>query len=87
MREIYEYIRKDSPEGALRVVRGIYQKARLLVDFPQIGHLHEPRKYPNVRVLLYGHYRIVYSIAVTGEVYILGVFHGSLDLRRHLQLK
>jgi plasmid stabilization system protein ParE len=39
-----------------------------------------------VRVLLYGRYRIVYKVE-GANVYILGVFHGALDLKRHLQLK
>jgi len=44
------------------------------------------RVHPAVRVLLYGRYRIVYKVE-GANVYILGVFHGALDLKRHLQLK
>lgn len=38
LREIYEYIAKDNPSAAGKVVSGIYDKAQLLSDFPQLGH-------------------------------------------------
>jgi plasmid stabilization system protein ParE len=87
LREIYEYIKKDKPATAVKVVRRIYEKAHVLLDFPELGHVYEPARVENVRILVYGHYRIVYKLADSGEVFILGVFHGALDLRRHLTLK
>jgi toxin ParE1/3/4 len=35
-------------------------------------------------VLLYGHYRIAYLISAKGDVEVLGVFHGALDMARYL---
>lgn len=35
-----------------------------------------------MRILLYGHYRIVYLVKDGGNIDILGVFHGSLDITR-----
>ena len=52
LHQIYEHIRPDSPTAAHKVVRGIFDKAHLLLDFPEMGHLYQPRKYPEVRVLL-----------------------------------
>jgi plasmid stabilization system protein ParE len=37
----------------------------------------------NVRILLYGHYRIAYLVRPNGAVDILGVFHGALDIGRY----
>jgi len=37
----------------------------------------------NVRILLYGHYRIAYLLKNDGNVDILGVFHGALDITRY----
>ena len=37
----------------------------------------------HVRMLLYGHYRIAYLVKDDGNVDILGVFHGSLDITRY----
>lgn len=54
----------------------------MLVNFPEIGHRYwaSPR---HVRILLYGHYRIAYLIKEDGNIDILGVFHGSLDITRY----
>lgn len=87
LREIYDYIRQDSRERAFKVVRRIYEKAHILLDFPDLGHIYEPACEHNVRILIYGHYRIVYQPSDDGKVYILGVFHGALDLKRHLKLR
>jgi plasmid stabilization system protein ParE len=35
-----------------------------------------------VRILHYGHYRIAYLIQADGNIDILGVFHGALDIER-----
>ena len=85
LREIYQYISRDSPRAAHKVVRGIWDKAHLPLRFPDVGQLHQPEKYPNVRILLYGRYRIVYQARTDDDVYVLGVFHGALDLKRHLK--
>lgn len=37
----------------------------------------------DIRVLLYGHYRIAYIIT-SDYIDILGVFHGALDIDRYL---
>lgn len=37
----------------------------------------------HVRILLYGHYRIAYLIKNDGEIDVLGVFHGSLDISKY----
>lgn len=38
----------------------------------------------DIRILLYGHYRIAYLIKGSDRVDILGVFHGALDIDRYL---
>ncbi len=87
LREIYGFIARDSQEAAGRVVRGIYDKAHLLVEFPEMGYSYRRRADRRVRVLLYGRYRIVYEHSQDGDIYVLGVFHGALDLKRHLRLR
>jgi len=83
LRDIYDYIAQDNPEAAGKIVSGIYGKAQMLRDFPQIGHKYRSEPEGDVRILLYGHYRIAYLIK--GEqVDILGVFHGALDMDRYL---
>lgn len=37
----------------------------------------------HVRTILYGHYRIAYLVKDDGNIDILGVFHGALDITRY----
>ena len=84
MRDIFEYIAHDNPEAAARVVEGVYDRAQVLTVFPRIGHRYEPVPDREVRILLYGHYRIAYWVKSDDEIDILGVFHGALDIQRYL---
>ena len=84
LKEIYDFISQDNPVAALNVVRSIYAKAQILKDFPEIGYKLRIEKEGDIRVLLYGHYRIAYLIKKSDCIDILGVFHGSLDIERYL---
>jgi plasmid stabilization system protein ParE len=84
LRDIFEYIAQDNPVAATRVAEGIYERAQVLSEFPQIGHRYEGIADREVRILLYGHYRIAYLIKSEEDIDILGVFHGALDIRRYL---
>lgn len=82
LRDIFEFIESDNPAAARQVVDGIYDRAQVLLEHPEIGYRYEnsPR---NVRILLYGHYRIAYLIKPDGDIDILGVFHGALEIGRY----
>lgn len=82
LEDIFEYIAAHNPAAAARTVQGIYERAQVLKTFPEIGHRYLPSS-RNVRILLYGHYRIAYLMKDDGNVDILGVFHGSLDITRY----
>jgi len=82
LRVIREYIERDSPEAAVRVVDGIWQKTQMLADYPEAGFRYPLAGRNDIRVLLYGHYRIAYVVRAQ-EVIVLGVFHGALDINRY----
>lgn len=84
LRDIFDYIARDNPGAAARVIDGIYERAQTLVDFPRIGHRYEGIRDREVRILLYGHYRIAYLLKSDEEIVILGVFHGALDIQQYL---
>ncbi|HSQ05281.1 MAG TPA: type II toxin-antitoxin system RelE/ParE family toxin [Burkholderiales bacterium] len=65
-----------------RTVEGIYARAQDIATFPEIGHRYAASS-RHVRILLYGHYRIAYLIKDDGDVDILGVFNGALDIARY----
>jgi len=84
LKDIYDYIAADNPEAAARTVDGIYERAQLLRDYPEVGYRYESESSRLIRILLYGHYRITYLIKPDGNIDILGVFHGALDIDRYL---
>ncbi len=84
LHDIFDYIAQDNPDAAARVVNGIYQKAQLLSEFPEIGYRYRTEAKGEIRVLLYGHYRIAYWFRQDSEwIDVLGVFHGALDIDRY----
>lgn len=83
LEDIFEYIAADNPEAAARTVEGIYERAQTLSRFPEMGQRYQASQ-RHVRILLYGHYRIAYLVKPDGNINILGVFHGSLDISQYL---
>ena len=82
LEDIFEYIAADNPQAAARTVLEIHERAQILERFPEIGHRYLASS-RNVRILLYGHFRIAYLVKVDGNIDILGVFHGSLDITKY----
>ena len=82
LEDIFEYIATDNPDAASGTVQASYERAQVLAQYPEMGHryLHSTR---NVRIILYGHFRIAYLVKDDGNVDILGVFHGSLDITKY----
>jgi toxin ParE1/3/4 len=84
LRDIYSYIASDNRNAAQRTVVGILQKVQPLKTHPRLGHRYEAETSREVRILLYGHYRIAYLIRPDANIDILGVFHGALNIERYL---
>jgi plasmid stabilization system protein ParE len=83
LRDIHRHIAQDNLSAAERVVTGIYRKAQILADFPEIGYKYRTEPDGDIRILLYGHYRIAYLIKESDQIDILGVFHGALDIDKY----
>lgn len=83
LRDIYDYIAIDNPTAAQKVVSGIFKKAQALRRFPEIGARYRKEADGEIRILLYGHYRIAYLLKSSSRIDILGVFHGALDIERY----
>ena len=84
LRDIFNYIALDDADAAARTITGIFEKAQLLTNHPRLGHRYEPEQSREVRILLHEHYRITYLVKADGDIDILGVFHGALDIDRYL---
>lgn len=84
LRDIYYYIAEDNTAAASKVIDGIFERTQVLRDFPEIGHKYRDEPEGEVRILLYGHYRIAYLLHPTRMIHVLGVFHGALDIEKYL---
>lgn len=79
----YDYIAKEDEPQAAEVAAGIYEKVQVLKQHPQIGYKYRAEPEGQIRILLYGHYRIAYLLLESHDVKVLGIFHGALDLNRY----
>ena len=78
-------IAQDNPQAAAKVIDGILQKADMLTTYPDNGTRLRIVPEGEVRMILYGHYRIAYLCRNDADVIeILGVFHGALDIDRYI---
>jgi toxin ParE1/3/4 len=84
LKEIFDYLAEDNRIVAYRVITGIIQKIDLIKQFPLMGQPMLEYSEHNIRFLLYGHYRIVYLVISDLRIDILGIYHGSLDIKKHL---
>ncbi|RXJ90689.1 plasmid stabilization protein [Arcobacter sp. CECT 8983] len=84
LKDIHDYIALDKKSIAKKVVNEIFNKVQILQSFPKIGYEYLNDENKEIRILLYGHYRIAYLIKNENTIDILGVFHGALDIERYL---
>lgn len=85
LKDIHDYIAEDNKRIAKKIVKEIYNKVQILTTFPQIGYVYPNDKNLEIRILLYGHYRIAYLIKDANHIAVLGVFHGAMDIQRYLK--
>jgi toxin ParE1/3/4 len=78
LKQIHDYIAKDSGYYAKRVVQSIVEKTEELIDFPKIGRIVPEIDDPNIRELFVYSYRLLYEITPDG-IEILAVIHGRRD--------
>lgn len=84
LREIHDHIASESPRAADRVIDGITSRVHQLEAFPEsVAPLNFPNAH-DLRMVLYGHYRIVYRYSAGERVEIIGFYHGALDIVRRL---
>ena len=84
LKEIYAYIAQDNPAAAVNVMEAIYDKVDVLRTFPSLGFRYDPESEDDIRILLYGHYRIAYLVKSDQQIDILGIFHTALKIERYL---
>ena len=78
LKQIHDYIAKDSKYYARNVIQEIVAKAETLTEFPEIGRMVPEISYQNIRELIVYSYRLIYEISAAG-IEILAIIHGRRD--------
>ncbi|MDH4161505.1 MAG: type II toxin-antitoxin system RelE/ParE family toxin [Nitrospirota bacterium] len=79
LRQIFDYIARDSRLYAQRVTQDIVEKTEKLDRFPEIGRIVPELGEPNVHELIIAPYRIIYEIHPE-MIVVLAVIHGRRNL-------
>ena len=85
LRYIYEYIAQYDINAAQKVIDGICQKVELLAIFPDIGYKYENPSITDIRIIVYGHYRIAYLAVSKTRIDILAIIHGRMDINKYFE--
>jgi addiction module RelE/StbE family toxin len=84
LKDIFDYIARDSKKYAHRQVDRIFQKTDILSSQIRAGRVVEELNNPEIRELIEGNYRILYRIVNEQMVHILMIHHGARDLTRKI---
>jgi plasmid stabilization system protein ParE len=76
LKEIHDYIARDSKYYAQKVSQDIVDKSEKLKYFPQIGRIVPEINDPNIRELIIYSYRLIYEVILDG-VQILALIHSK----------
>jgi toxin ParE1/3/4 len=81
LREVYEFIARDSPRYAQLTTERITDVAARLARFPQLGQVLPEFPHLAYRQMVVGAYRLIYrEDPARDRVLVMGVIHSSRDL-------
>lgn len=78
LKQIYDYIAKDSKYYAKNVAQNLAEKTELLAEFPEMGRIVPEIGEDSVRELFVYSYRLIYEVSPDG-IEILAIVHGKKD--------
>ena len=80
LKQIHDYIAKDSRYYARNVIQEIVAKTETLTELPETGRTVPEIRDQNIRELIVYSYRLIYEISEFG-VEILAIIHGRRDFK------
>jgi len=83
LRNIHDYIAKDSKYYAQKVSEDIVAKSEYLKHFPKIGRVVPEIDDPNIRELFVYSYRLIYEVLPNG-VQVLALIHSKRNFTSNL---
>lgn len=80
LKEIADYISKDSARYAVLLVKRIHFKTKILKSQSGCGRVVPEFERADIKELFEGNYRIIYQIISSGQVVILTIHHSAKRL-------
>lgn len=80
LRNIQDYIARDSEFYAVEFVEGVFEVIENLSEFPNIGRMVLEFQDQKIREIIYYNYRIIYRLD-NKKVEVLTIVHGSRELK------
>ena len=85
LREIYDYISKDSERYANRQVERIFDRLQGIKGQIRSGKIVDEISDKTIREIIEGRYRIIYRIINENLIHILMIHHSSRDLQKRIK--
>jgi addiction module RelE/StbE family toxin len=76
LKAIYDYIKRDSPLNASKVVHTIKDECKKLLKYPEIGREIIKTPSHSIRQILIYRYRIFYRLR-ENDIEVLSIYHSS----------
>jgi toxin ParE1/3/4 len=86
LRDIHDYIARDSKYYAQKVSQDIVDKSEKVKLFPEIGRIVPEIDDPNIREIFIYSYRLIYEV-LPGYVQVLALIHGKREFTGNLKTK
>ena len=83
MERVHQSIAADSVRNADRVVESLMERVEWLGQSPLLGYRIEHDSDHHIRVLVHGHYRVVYLVE-DDAVVVVGVYHTPMNFVAYL---
>lgn len=80
LKEIADYISKDSKRYARITVERIKGSVEVLLKLPNVGTIVPEFTRPDIRQLIEGNYRIIYKVVSNQRIDVLAIHHSARDL-------
>jgi toxin ParE1/3/4 len=87
IKNIFDYIKKDSVKNSEAVVDAILRKIQILHKQPNFGKIVKEYNKPNLRELKLFKYRIIYRLETSTEITVITIHHSSRLLNNNPHLK
>jgi toxin ParE1/3/4 len=83
LKKLFTIVSLDKPKAAKKLIKSIKSRTAILKVFPRSGNRLYEYETLEIRVLQYGHYKIIYRVNSVNSLDILSVFNDAFPLNSY----